>query len=98
MTEVALDRKFALQDLPILKFLPEDARALFTNSFRPVRYAFGSVIVREGDPADALFVLVSGRARVLKLGPGGEEVSLNDLRPGDTFGETALLEQSTRTA
>ena len=43
-------------------------------------------------------MLVSGRARVVKAGRGGEEISLNVLRPGDSFGEMALLDNTTRAA
>src|SRR5207244_5427515 len=85
-----------LHDLPILKFLPPDARNLVVDSFVPESFAFGSPIVREGDEADAFYVLVSGRARVVKTGEGGEEIPLNVLRPGQSFGEMALLEKTTR--
>jgi CRP-like cAMP-binding protein len=67
-------------------------------SFEPQTYGFGDVIVREGDDADAFYVLTSGRARVVKQGADGQEVTLAMLGPGDTFGETGLLERSTRTA
>ena len=56
------------------------------------------MIVREGDVADAFYVLVSGTARVVKRGETGEEVPLNVLRPGDSFGEIGLLEDTTRIA
>ena len=81
----------ALQELPILELLPADARALVANSFVPATFPFGGVMTREGDEADALYLLVSGRARVLKRGDGGEEVPLSFLKPGDTFGEVPLL-------
>src|SRR6185503_7205744 len=55
-------------------------------------------IVREGDDADSFYVLVSGNARVVKRGEGGEEVPLSVLHPGDSFGEIALLEDTTRIA
>ncbi len=87
-----------LGKLPLLEFLPTPVRAEVARRFVPASYPFGAVIVREGDPADALYVLVSGRARVVKRGDTGEEVPLNVLRAGDAFGEMALLEQSTRTA
>ena len=98
MTGSAPHHRQALKDLSILKFLSDDARARVIERFAAVTFAFGDVIVREGDPADALFVMLSGRARIVKRGPDGEEVSLNQLRPGDSFGETALLEEGTRTA
>jgi CRP-like cAMP-binding protein len=88
----------ALHDLPILQFLPADVRELVVASFVPASFGFGSVIVRAGADADALYVLVAGRARVLREGENGEEISLNVLKPGDSFGEMALLEGARRTA
>src|SRR5215471_5609212 len=87
-----------LEGLAILRFLPQSARALVVDSFVPVSFSFGDIIVREGDPADAFYVLVSGRARIIKRTEQGEEISLNTLRSGDSFGEMGLLEHSTRTA
>jgi ATP-binding cassette subfamily B protein len=85
-----------LQNVPILQFLPPDVRAAVESSFVPVSFAFGQEIVREGDPSDALYVLVSGRARVLKRSDSGDELSLGNLRPGDIFGEDDLLHPGVR--
>ncbi|HET6899183.1 MAG TPA: peptidase domain-containing ABC transporter [Vicinamibacteria bacterium] len=87
-----------LPEPPILKLLPQGVRALVANSFVPTSFPFGGVIAREGDEADALYLLVSGRARVLKRGEAGEEIPLNFLQAGDTFGEMALIEGGRRTA
>jgi len=54
-----------------------------------VEFLFGSVIVREGEEADAFYVLASGTARVVKQSEDGDEVALNLLRTGDSFGEIA---------
>jgi ATP-binding cassette subfamily B protein len=81
-----------LQGLPVLSLLPPDVRDLVVASFVPERYGFGQVIVREGEPAGALYVLTEGRGRMVKLGENGDEVSLATLRPGETFGEAALME------
>jgi HlyB family type I secretion system ABC transporter len=91
-------RDAILQDLPLLAFLPEEVRAFVVESLVPVSFRFGTVIVREGDPADAFYVLVEGRARILKQGDNGEEIPLAVLRAGDTFGEMGLLEDAVRTA
>jgi CRP-like cAMP-binding protein len=53
----------------------------------------GAVIVREGDWADAFYVLVSGH---LQATVGGRVV--RELTEGDGFGEIALLQGGTRTA
>ena len=87
-----------LAELPLLGLLTPDVRELVVASFGPVRYEFGETIVAAGEPSDAFYVLRSGVARVLVVGDDGEEVSLNVLRAGDSFGEGGLLEGSPRTA
>ncbi len=88
----------ALDGLPVLKLLSDDARRLVVEAFEPVSYGFGEVIVEEGARADGFYVIVSGSARVLRRGEQGEERSLGMLGPGDSFGEIALLEDGHRTA
>src|SRR3990172_12436049 len=92
------DNRSPLDDLPIFQFLPEKVRTLIVDSFVPGSFSFGQTIVRDGEPADAFYVLVSGQARVVKQGDKGEEISLNVLRPGDSFGEMGLLEEASRSA
>jgi CRP-like cAMP-binding protein len=58
----------------------------------------GSVIFLQGDPGDALCGVVSGRVRISASRPGGKEIFLNVIGPGETFGEIALLDGMTRTA
>jgi HlyB family type I secretion system ABC transporter len=91
------DLQRALEDLPALSLLTEDVRRLVAASFEAVSYPFGAVIVREGEPAHAFYLLTSGTARVVKEGENGDEVPLNVLRAGESFGETALLERGVRT-
>ena len=88
----------ALAAVPLLRFASADARRLLEACFVPEQHAFGTTIVREGDDADAFFVVTSGRARVIKRGDHGEEVPLGTLAAGDSFGELALVERTARTA
>ena len=87
-----------LAAIPLLRFASPEARALIEACFVAKAYPFGATIVREGDDADAFFALTSGRARVLKRGEHGEEVPLGTLAAGDSFGELALVERTSRTA
>lgn len=57
----------------------------------------GSVIFREGDPGDALFVVVTGQVQVHIVSISGNVV-LNRFGPGDIFGEIAVLDGRGRTA
>jgi cytochrome P450/CRP-like cAMP-binding protein len=61
-------------------------------------YAPGAVIVREGDPAAQMFVLVEGEVEVTRQGPGGQATVLARLGPGRYFGEVGLLISGRRTA
>lgn len=60
-------------------------------------YQDGTVIVREGDVGDQMFVVQSGRVRVTCKGDGGE-IPLVELGEGDIFGEMALIEKEVRSA
>jgi HlyB family type I secretion system ABC transporter len=84
--------------VPLLRLLPPEDAAKVVPLFAEERHAFGDEIVREGGEADAFFILLSGRARVLKKAPSGDEIPLNVLKSGEAFGETALLEGGRRTA
>jgi CRP-like cAMP-binding protein len=56
-------------------------------------YDKGASIIREGDPGSTFYVLLDGRARVVR---GGRTVT--HLSAGDFFGEISLLDTGTRTA
>ncbi len=61
-------------------------------------FAEGAVIFMRGDPGDSLCGVVTGRVRISASRPGGKEVFLNIMEPGDSFGEIALLDGMPRTA
>ncbi|MCA9682673.1 MAG: cyclic nucleotide-binding domain-containing protein [Myxococcales bacterium] len=63
------------------------------HRFRAVDYAAGTVMIREGDNTDCLFVVVEGDVRVSR---GGRQ--LNTLTRGSHFGEMGLLNQRPRSA
>src|SRR5262249_15198762 len=85
-------------NLAILRLLPDDARKLIVDCFKPLSYSFGQAIVRQGDVVDGFYAVTSGQARVVNQTEDGTEVSLDLLRPGDTFGEMELMEQTARIA
>jgi len=57
----------------------------------------GHVLLREGDVADAAYIVVEGELSVYRI-LAGERVELRRLGPGEAVGETAIFRQSTRTA
>ncbi len=65
--------------------------------FATARFAAGAVIVAEGAPPDAAYIITNGRCEAYKT-IGGAEVHLREMGPGEVFGETALLTQHPRSA
>ena len=61
------------------------------------RFGAGSVLFRDGEPATEAFLLQDGRVRLLKQA-GRMERSLRVVRPGDLFGESALLRGAARSS
>ena len=63
------------------------------------RFEDGAVVVSEDEPGDALYVLASGKVKVVLYGESGREVILSIFKsPGDFFGEMALLDDAPRSA
>jgi len=62
------------------------------------RYRRGQVIFAQGDPGDSLFVVASGRVKVMVGSAEGEEMVLATLGAHDTFGELALVDGGERSA
>jgi ATP-binding cassette subfamily B protein len=85
------DKHVTLDEMPLMTLLPPDLKKLVADCFVPARFGFGGEIVREGEEADAVYVLTEGRARMVKRGANGEEIALNVIKPGETFGATGLL-------
>ena len=49
-----------------------------------------AIIVSEGDETDSLYILLAGRAKVFVADENGREVQLNQIGPGEYFGEVTL--------
>ncbi|MFP5318015.1 MAG: patatin-like phospholipase family protein [Acidimicrobiia bacterium] len=57
----------------------------------------GETVVRQGDPADALYLVAVGRLEIVVTGDGGHRL-LAEIGPGELIGEAALLTQGVRSA
>src|SRR5207237_5749933 len=57
-----------------------------------------TVIIREGDEADALWILVSGTLAIEAVGPDGSAIGLPDVSAPSYVGELGLLHGKPRSA
>lgn len=62
------------------------------------RFNMGDVIIKEGEKADKVYVVISGHASVFKKSPGGEEIFLGLAGAGSVLGEMGLFLEGERTA
>jgi CRP/FNR family cyclic AMP-dependent transcriptional regulator len=93
-----LDARTIIQRNTLFRGLPAPTiDQIVTLANRRV-YEQGAVIFLRGDPGDCLYGVVTGKVRISVSAPGGKELFLNIMEPGDSFGEIALLDGQPRTA
>jgi CRP/FNR family transcriptional regulator, cyclic AMP receptor protein len=84
--------------LPLLKHVPDALRREIAQRLRVVRAAKGRTLVEKGSASEDVFFVLEGRAHVVLYSSAGREVSVHDIRPGDMFGEIAVLDGQPRSA
>lgn len=62
------------------------------------RWHKGQHIISEGDEGDALYLMLSGKIKVVLYGEEGREIVLSIMKEGDIFGEMALFDGEPRSA
>ena len=68
----------------------EDAHTLVGNQ-TPRVYGKGVTLFRQGEPAAAFFVILSGWVKVYRITPDGIEVVLHVFTTGESFAEAAMF-------
>ncbi len=61
-------------------------------------YKKNRVIIRQGDDTNNMFILLQGQMRVYVEDDQGKQLTVRILKPGDSFGEVALVGEFPRTA
>jgi len=87
-----------LRRVPLFASLPEAELRAFAPLMRERKFPKGSVILMEGDPGDALYLIAGGQVKVILIGEDGREVILSVLGEGSFFGEMSLLDDEPRSA
>jgi CRP/FNR family cyclic AMP-dependent transcriptional regulator len=87
-----------LRNVPLFSMLSEVQLQLLTQVLSRKAYPKNSTIIAAGDPTDAMYVVVSGRLKVVMSDKEGQEVILAILNQGEFFGEMGLIAQAPRSA
>jgi glutaminase len=96
--DVAAGRTVALAEHELCRGLSARELAHLEGLLERRRYAPGEIIVRRGEPAAEIFLLVGGEVSVVVEQATGRRTRLATLSPGMAFGELAVVSRSLRSA
>lgn len=82
--------------LEVLDQLGEPERGAVVARLRPRHYRRSQVVFNEGDAADRLYLLQSGRMQVSATTLQGSTIILRVVQPGEMFGALALVQPDHR--
>jgi CRP/FNR family cyclic AMP-dependent transcriptional regulator len=87
-----------LKTVPLFATVPEDQLRMLTMVVTRKSAPRSTTIMAGGDPTDSLYIVLSGRLKVMMSDSEGKEVILSILGPGEFFGEMGLIDDEPRSA
>ncbi len=87
-----------LRQAEVFARLPEAELRNVSKLLRERRLSAGQPLFRQGDPSDALYIVLSGRVRISVTDPSGRETVLAFSGIGELVGEMGLLGGHSRSA
>jgi uncharacterized membrane protein len=88
----------SLARVPLFKRLEPSELEKLAEEIDQVNYQDGEVIFNEHDRGDSLYVVERGSVRIWVMDEDVKEVTLAELKPGDFFGEMAVLDRGERSS
>lgn len=87
-----------LRNVPIFSDLEDKDLLRIVKLGVRQKYKKGNIVVLEQESGAALFVIITGKVKVVRTDEDGREVILSMFGPGEFFGEMSLLDGLTRSA
>jgi CRP/FNR family transcriptional regulator len=88
----------ALKKVPYFSNLSQFELDELAKSLVMRKFGANNIIFHLGDPGGLLYIISSGKVKISRSTPEGQEALLAILGPGDFFGELALLDDFPRSA
>src|SRR5438270_1915648 len=98
MTAPASESMLLLRNLPLFSTMPEHQLAVLTGLVSRKSFPRGASIIAAGDITESLYVVISGRMKVMMSDDEGREVILAILGSNEFFGEMGLIDDHPRSA
>src|SRR6266851_1274515 len=92
------DEAQSLARVPLFKRLEAHELEKLAQEIDQVNYRAGETIFNEHDRGDSLYVVETGAVRIWVVDEDVSEVTLAELKPGDFFGELAVLDRGERSS
>ena len=92
------DEARSLSRVPLFKRLDASELEHLAEEIDQVNYKAGETIFNEHDRGDALYILEQGTVRIWIYDEDVKDVTLAELKPGDFFGELAVLDRGERSS
>jgi CRP/FNR family cyclic AMP-dependent transcriptional regulator len=87
-----------LKAVPLFASFPEDQLRMLTAVVTRRSLPRSTTVMASGDPTDSLYIVLSGRLKVMMSDAEGKEVILSILGAGEFFGEMGLIDDAPRSA
>src|SRR4030088_934961 len=87
-----------LKAVPLFSSFPEDQLRMLAMVVTRKSATRSTTIMAGGDATDSLYIVLSGRLKVMMSDSDGKEVILSILGPGEFFGEMGLIDDEPRSA
>jgi CRP/FNR family cyclic AMP-dependent transcriptional regulator len=87
-----------LKAVPLFASFPEDQLRMLTTVVSRKSVTRSTMVMAAGDATDSLYIVLSGRLKVMMSDAEGKEVILAILGPGEFFGEMGLIDDEPRSA
>jgi len=87
-----------LKAVPLFAGLPDEQLRMLVPAVTRRSAPRASTIMAAGDQIDSLYIVISGRLKVMMGDSEGKEVILSLIGPGEFFGEMGLIDDSPRSA
>jgi len=87
-----------LKAVPLFTSFPEAQLRMLTTVVTRRSLPRSTTVMASGDPTDSLYIVLSGRLKVMMSDAEGKEVILSILGPGEFFGEMGLIDDAPRSA
>lgn len=98
MTDIATGTVSFLENVPIFADLEEPELKKIEKLGLRKKYKKGNIVVLEKEMGAALFVIITGKVKIVRTDEDGREVILSIFGPGEFFGEMSLLDGLARSA